>query len=251
MCVIGWQSAMATTAFAASQQLQGLITLNLPSYTIKGWHTTLLTIAITAFTIIWNTVFVRKLPFIEGIGFVIHVLGFFAFVIVLWVMAPRSDTKAVWTKFEDNMGWGSKGVSTLVGILGPVVTLIGSDSSSHLSEELRDAAYILPRAMVATAVVNYILGFVMTVTIMSTLGNDVSAILATKFGQPWIQVVFNATESRVGTSIMTATLCLLLIFCSINNITTVSRQLFAFARDQGLPFSEVLARVGNLDVELK
>jgi len=166
-------------------------------------------------------------------------------------MAPRSDTKAVWTKFEDNMGWGSKGVSTLVGILGPVVTLIGSDSSSHLSEELRDAAYILPRAMVATAVVNYILGFVMTVTIMSTLGNDVSAILATKFGQPWIQVVFNATESRVGTSIMTATLCLLLIFCSINNITTVSRQLFAFARDQGLPFSEVLARVGNLDVELK
>jgi choline transport protein len=234
---------MATTAFATTQQLQGLIALNVPSYTIQGWHGTLFSIAITIFAIIWNTVLVRKLPLIEGIGLTLHVFGFFAFVVVLWVMAPRTPSKVVWTTFQDNSGWGSVGLSTLVGILGPIVTLIGSDSSCHLSEELRDAAWVLPRAMVATALTNYALGFVMTVTIMSTLGSDVDAILSTSFGQPWIQVIFNATESRAATSVMTAVLCVLLLFCSVNQITTSSRQLFAFARDQGLPFSSFLAHV--------
>lgn len=157
-------------------------------------------------------------------------------------MGPKAPAKEVWTTFEDNSGWGNVGLSTLVGILGPVVTLIGSDSSCHLSEELRDAAYVLPRSMVATAVVNYMLGFVMMVTVMSVLG-DVDSVLGTSTGQPWIQVVFNATESRVGTSIMTALVAVLLLFCSINQITTSSRQLFAFARDNGVPFSSFLAHV--------
>jgi choline transport protein len=96
--------------------------------------------------------------------------------------------------------------------------------------------------MVATAIVNYTLGFIMTVTMMSVLGN-VDDILSTSTGQPWIQVVLNATESRNATSVMTTLLCVLLIFCSVNQITTSSRQLFAFARDRGLPFSDFLAYV--------
>lgn len=235
---------MATTSFAATQQLQGLIALNVASYEIQGWHSTIIVIAITGFAILWNTVFVRKLPLLEKVGLALHVVGFFAFVVVLWVMGPRADTKTVWTNFEDNSGWGSKGTATLVGILGPTVTLIGSDSSCHLSEELRDAAWVLPRAMVGTALVNYALGFIMTVTVMSTLGLDIPSLLTTRFAQPWIQVLLNATESRVATSMMTALLCVLLLFCAINQITTSSRQLFAFARDKGLPFSEFLAYVG-------
>jgi choline transport protein len=243
LCAVGWQAAMATTAYATTQQLQGLIALNVPSYAIKGWHGTLFCIAITMFAIVWNTIFIRKLPLLEGVGMVLHVFGFVGFLTVLWVMAPRSDPKTVWTQFEDSSGWGSKGVAALVGILGPIVTLIGSDSSCHLSEELKDAAYILPRAMVATAVVNYSMGFIMTVTILSTLGPDLDSVLGTRFGQPWIQVVLNATGSLAGTSVMTAVVCVLLLFCSINQVTTSSRQLFAFARDNGLPFSSFLAKV--------
>jgi len=245
MCAIGWQAAMATTAMAATQQIQGLIALNDPSYIIKGWHSTLFCIAITIFALLWNTVFVRKLPLLEDVGLVLHTLGFLAFVSVLWATAPHSDTKDVWTKFEDNSGWGSVGLSTLVGILGPIITLIGSDSSCHLSEELRDASWILPRAMIVTAVANYSLGFVMTVTVMSALGDDVAAVLNTRLGQPWIQVLLNATESRIATSIMTAFLSVMLLCCAVNSITTASRQLFAFARDKGLPFSGWLAHVSS------
>lgn len=243
MCVIGWQAAMATCALATTQQLQGLITLNMPSYVAQGWHGTLFSIAITLFAIIWNTVFVNKLPIMEIIGLVLHVSAFLAFVVVLWLMAPHSDPKVVWTNFEDNSGWGSAGLATLVGILGPIVTLIGSDSTCHLSEELQDAAWVLPRAMVATALVNYALGFVMTVTIMSNLGEDVSGVLSSGLGQPWIQVLYNATGSKAGTSVMVAVVWVLLLLCSINQVTTTSRQLYAFARDRGVPFSSYLAYV--------
>ncbi|KAH6838430.1 amino acid/polyamine transporter I [Alternaria alternata] len=243
LCVTGWQAAMATTAFATAQQLQGLIVLNSPSYVIKGWHSSLLTIGITAFAIFWNIVCVRKLPLIEGIGFALHVAGFFAFIVVLWIMGPQSNIKTVLTNFEDRSGWGSNGLSTLIGMLGPVVTLIGSDASCHLSEELKDAARVLPKAMVFTSFINYSLGIVMTFTVMSMLGDDIPGILTTPLGQPWIQVLLNATESKVYTSILTAVVCLLLLFCAINQVTTSSRQLFAFARDKGLPFSDFLADV--------
>jgi choline transport protein len=97
--------------------------------------------------------------------------------------------------------------------------------------------------MVATALVNYSLGFIRTVTVISTLGSDVSELLITPLGQPWIQVLLNATESTLGTSTMIAVLCLLLLFCAVNQIATSSRQLFEFAREKGLPFSNFLAQV--------
>jgi choline transport protein len=240
--VIGWQTAMASISFACAQQFEGLIALNVPSYVIKGWHGTLLSIGVTVFSMLWNTLLVRKLPFVEGVIVILHILGFIAFVTILWVMSPHSDPKEVWTHFEDNGDWHSIGLSCLVGLTGPVITLIGADSACHLSEELKDAAWVLPRSMVAAAIINYTLGFAMTVTIMSTLGN-IDEVMSTRTGQPYIQVLLNATGSRAGTSVMTAVMAVLLLFSAVNLVTTSSRQIFAFARDKAVPFWETLAYV--------
>ncbi|EMD61337.1 hypothetical protein COCSADRAFT_147942 [Bipolaris sorokiniana ND90Pr] len=241
LCVIGWQVGMAATAYAVASHIQGLIALNMPTYVVTGWHGTLLSIGITIISIVCNTILVRKLPLMEGIALVLHVLGFFAFLVVLWVMGPRSDR--VWTKFEDPSGWGNTGLATLVGMLGPMLTIGSADLAVHLAEEVKDAAWVSPRAMVATSIVNYTLAFVMTVTVFSTLGNDLSTILSTPLGQPWIQILLNATESKAATNIMTVAVCLLLLFCSVNQVTAASRQLWSFARDEGLPFSAWLAYV--------
>ena len=234
---------LAGTAFAAAQHIQALIALNMPSYVVQGWHGTLLSIAITISSILWNTVLVKKLPLAEGVALSIHFLGFFAFLVVLWVMGPRSNPKDVFTKFEDPMGWGHNNFATLVGILGPIWTLGGADAACHLAEEVKDASWNAPRAMVANAAVGYSLGFIMTVTGFLTLGNDPTALLDTPFGLPWIQIMFNATESTVATSIMTSVVCLMLLFGSINSLTCASRQLFSFARDKGLPCSAWLSHV--------
>lgn len=74
------------------------------------------------------------------------------------VMAPRSDP-SVLTTFSSN-GWSSPGVASLVGISAAVGDVIGADSSVHLAEELKNASWILPRSMIATAVMNYVFGFI-------------------------------------------------------------------------------------------
>jgi choline transport protein len=234
---------MTGTAFAVAQQFEGLIALNMPTYVIEGWHGTLLTIAVTLCSILWNTILVRRLPLLEGIGLVFHFFGFIAVVVVLWVMGPRGDTKAVWTKFEDPSGWGSTGIATLVGIYAPILIIGGADLVIHLAEEVQNAAYIGPRAMVAGAAINYSMAFIMTVTVFSTLGDDPSALLATPTGQPWIQSVLNATESKAATNVIVSVVCLLLLFCTVNQVTCSSRQLWSFARDSGLPRSAWLSHV--------
>lgn len=94
----------------------------------------------------------------------------------------------------------------------------------------------------ASLFLNGALGFVMLVTYCFCLGN-VEEILGTKTGYPFIQVFYNVTNSLGGASAMTAILITLTVCGCISNVATASRQLFAFARDGGLPFSPFLAHV--------
>lgn len=68
--------------------------------------------------------------------------------VVLWVMGDRGG-EAVFTTFSSN-GWQSDSTSCIVGILAPVITLIGSDSQAHLAEETLNAAHVVPRFVLAT-----------------------------------------------------------------------------------------------------
>jgi choline transport protein len=173
---------------------------------------------------------------------VLHIFGFFAIFITIWVLGPRSKASDVFGSFQDNAGWGNIGLSCLIGQLAPIFGLLGSDAATHMSEELRDASYTLPRAMIWTAVVNSSLGFLMLVTFCFCLG-DVASVLGTVTGQPHIQIIFNATQSVAGTTVLSAILIVMAVFGCVNNVATCSRQLFAFARDHGVPGSAFLSHV--------
>lgn len=162
---MGWQTGCALSAFLAGTEIQGLIVLNHPGYVFQRWHGTMLTIAVVVACGIFNTFLARKLPLVEGIVLGLHLAGFFAILVPLWVLGPRSPSAAVFTEFADVGGWGSVGLACLVGILTPTVALIGPDSVVHMSEELRDASKTLPKAMMFTLVINGSLGFVMLVTV--------------------------------------------------------------------------------------
>ena len=222
--LLGWQTSLVGTAYAAAQQYEAMIALSDSTYTPQGWHGCLFTIGLTVAAIFCNTIIFRQLPLMEGFMVTLHLLGFVTVVVVLWAMGPRGGQETV-TTFSGN-GWSSTGLSCLVGILSPIITLIGADSQCHLSEELRNAAWVLPRAMVATATANYITGFVMVLTIMFTIGPDVEAVLNTPLGQPWVQIVYNATESYAAAMTFACLVGLLFTCCLINNVTTASRQLW-------------------------
>lgn len=113
--VLGWQVGLASLAFLVGTMIQGLLVLNKPDYVFENWHGTLLVIAITAFCIIFNTFLAKKLPMVEGLILIVHVLGFFAVLIPLWVLGPRGDPKQVFTEFLNLGGWQTDGLSFMVG----------------------------------------------------------------------------------------------------------------------------------------
>lgn len=261
---------MPSVAYVGAQQVLALISICNRDYVIQGWHGALLTIGFVLAAIWFNTSAIGKLPILEGLAVVLHIFGFFAFIIVLWVMGPRAPAKATFTHFEDQNNWGSVALATIVGVLGPVSTYLGGgrwrqgvvfdggiasltillnpDSAVHLSEELKDASYSLPRAMITAALINYILGFVTTVTLMCNLG-DISTALKDPSGQPYVAVIYEVTGSKAATIVLVIIMIIMVsciperpfrvyrltgqyFFCGVNQVTTSSRQIFAFARDK-------------------
>lgn len=111
-----------------------------------------------------------------------------------------------------------------------------------MSEEIKDASSVLPRAMMWTVVINGSLGFVMLVTFCFCVGN-VDEALKDHLVMPFIQVFLGATKSLAGTNVLTTILIILTTCGCITNVATASRQMFAFARDGGLPYSAFLAEV--------
>jgi amino acid transporter len=232
--------------------IQGLLILNHESYVPQRWHLTLMVIAVETICQAFNTFFYRQLPLVELVALVLHFVGFFAILIPLWVMGSRPKSAAeVFFTFSDGGGWGSTGLACMVGILSPIFSMLGPDSATHMAEELRNASKSLPWAMVATMLINGALGLVMIVTFCMVLG-DAEAVLATQTAQPFIEVFYNAVQSKAGATAMTCILVVMVACGVVNIIATSSRQLWAFARDKGVPFSAwfsvVDARRGHLPI---
>ncbi|OAA67120.1 amino acid permease [Niveomyces insectorum RCEF 264] len=242
IAVLGWQTGITSLAFLAGTMIQGLLVLCQPTYVFANWHGTLLVIAITAFCILFNTVLAGRLPVVEGTVLVVHIVGFFAVLLPLWVLAPRTSPADVFGAFTNLGGWSSTGLAVMVGLLSPVYTLIGADSTVHMAEEVRDASRVLPRAILTAATLNGAMGWIMLITFCFTLG-DVAAIVDSPTGYPFIAAFYNATNSFAGTAVMTSILIVNVTSACISTVATVSRQTWSFARDGGLPGSAFIAHV--------
>ena len=106
--------------------------LNDASYVFERWHGTMLVIAVVAFSIIFNIFLAKKLPLVESIMLVIYIIGFFAIIIPLWVLAPRANAHDVFTHFTNAGGWNSTGTAFMVGLSGVLVSLCGFDCAVHM-----------------------------------------------------------------------------------------------------------------------
>ncbi|KAL8985019.1 MAG: hypothetical protein Q9205_001159 [Flavoplaca limonia] len=119
-----------------------------------------------------------------------------------------------------------------------------------MSEELKDAGRVLPSAMVWATFFNGLLGLTMTITLCFCIG-DIDGVLNSPTGIPVMQVLYNSTGSFTTTVIMTTVLIILSMVGTITVIAATSRQMWAFARDKGLPFSSYIEYVRpGMDIPL-
>ncbi|KAK2743767.1 hypothetical protein FQN57_004704 [Myotisia sp. PD_48] len=243
VCVLGWHTGIAGCSYTVANMLIGLIAINRPdTYEPQPWHGTLLVIAIALMAIIFNTFFAQKLPLIEGVILILHVFGFFAVLVPLWVLSARNTPKEVFGTVADRGGWGNNGLACLVGLTAPIYALIGPDSAVHMAEEIKDSSRVLPLSMVWTLILNGSTGLIMLITYAYCV-DDIDLVLKDKTGFPFISVFLHATQSVKATTGMTAIMLVLQACATISNVATTSRQIYAFARDGGVPFASFFAKV--------
>ena len=96
--------------------------------------------------------------------------------------------------------------------------------------------------MIATIVLNGVLGFAALMAILFCAGN-VEDALKSPTGYPFIEIFYQATKSTGGATAMVCVILALVFFATISLIATASRMTWAFARDDGLPGSKFLSKV--------
>lgn len=124
--------------------------------------------------------------------------------------------------------------------IGPLSITIGYDSPVHMAEEIYDASRNLPRAILAAVGLNAFLSFLMVVTLVFIQGDGGADDIT---GYPFITIFYNAVQDYGGTNAMVFLVIFGLTNCAISETATASRQIWSFARDNGLPFSRWLSQV--------
>ncbi|KAJ3491279.1 hypothetical protein NLG97_g5625 [Lecanicillium saksenae] len=243
----GWTSTLALQAgnasgiFIIGTLVQAIILIHQPDYIFENWHATLLAIAVVGLTIIANVYCSRLLPYWQNPVFVINILAYFAFLIPVWCYAPRTTSEHVWTRWENSGGWSSLTVAVLVGQLPAITSQSGIDTAAHMSEEVRNASTSVPKVMISVFGITFLLNIMTVVTLCYHI-TDVQAALNDPSLYPSIWVL-RQSMSDTWLTVLLVVQCIFLLFSNFSYLAAVSRDLFAFARDGGLPFSSWLAQV--------
>ncbi|EOD52399.1 putative amino acid transporter protein [Neofusicoccum parvum UCRNP2] len=214
---IGGQIVLtASAAFAAGLQFQALIVLNDASetYVPQRWQGMLFYWLIIVYSTIVNIFGVRVLPHTNTVSGIVHVVGFVATVIVLGVM-----------------GVGQQGGHTA-----------DYDAAAHLAEELPNPSRSVPLAMIGSIVVNGLMGLIYCIVMLFALG-DLTSLLSSPTGFPFMQLFQNVTGNRAGATILSLFISLIAVAANAAGTTSTSRTAWAFARDRAVPFSSYFAHV--------
>jgi choline transport protein len=132
--VIAWQAACASVAWINSTLILGLVSLNYPGYGMQMWHAVLVFWAVILLAVFVNTYLGRIFPSIEAMMLSLHVVGFFAILIVLIYLAPKNSTDAVFKTFRNGGGFASDAQSLLVGAVTLMYSFNGVDAATHMGK---------------------------------------------------------------------------------------------------------------------
>lgn len=90
--------------------------------------------------------------------------------------------------------------------------------------------------------INGLLGFGMIIAMLYS-ATDIDAAVETPTGYPFMEIFYQATGSINGTAGMASLIVLMTLSATVGVIASTSRMLWAFARDNAMPFSSTLSKV--------
>jgi amino acid transporter len=113
-----------------------------------------------------------------------------------------------------------------------------------MAEEVKNASKVVPRAIQISVLLNGTLGLAMLVAYLFCLGNlDTVLEQSATLGYAYLYVFLQGTGSPAGAVTMAMIMWVLGVCCLVGLMAATSRQLWSFARDNAVPFSNSVTKV--------
>ena len=212
------------------------------------WHQVIFLALLTGSQALLNHLGIRVTTLLTDLSGYLIFLVAIALTIAFLAYAPAIDISRLWT-FTNYSGpaggdvWpqhSSLLMVFLLGLLLPIYTITGFDASAHTSEETVRASYNVPRSMVRSVVLSAVFGYAMLVAFVLAIPSMDEAA-----AQGW-NVFFWTSDAVLPAGlklVLYIGIAISQYLCGLATVTSVSRMIFAFARDGGLPASASLRKV--------
>ena len=176
---------------------------------------------------------------------VVNIGGMLAAIIGLPIACKDKNTASfVFTNFENNSGWSNNGISFLLGLLAVAWTMTDYDATAHITEEVENANVRAPIAIIIAVATTAVLGWILFIVMVLCMGTDIQALLNAPSGLPVVLIYYRNFGKGGAIAFLVLTIIVQLSACQ-SCTQACARSIFAFSRDDLLPWSHVWRKVNK------
>jgi len=239
--IVGYITALAGIDYGCAQFLMPML----------GFHSSQLNLlAVYALLLVTHGVInqfgIKLVSWLNDFSVTVHILGLAIMIGALFLFAPKQPLTFLLSTTTPNITPFPYWCAFILGLLQAQWTLSGYDSSASVSEETVDASLMVPWGMVIAVVVSSIVGYIMLIALTLAIKDVNSVLKATDAGGNTIPTVVAILVQALGSTagkFVSVLAAMAMWFCGLGAVTGCSRVIYAFSRDGGMPFSNVLKKV--------
>lgn len=178
---------------------------------------------------------IRLVSWLNDFSVTVHIIGVIVIVGALLLFAPKQPVSFFFARVTHNENGWPYWWAFIIGLLQAMWTFTGYDASASVSEETVDPRRRAPWGMVMAVVVSSIVGYLLLIALTLSI-KDIPSVLS--HPPEVVTILTSALGERAGTA-FSALAAGAMWFCGLSAVTWSSRVIYAFARDEGLPVSNV------------
>ncbi|CDK27113.1 unnamed protein product [Kuraishia capsulata CBS 1993] len=149
-----------------------------------------------------------------------------------------NDGEFIFGTVQNYSDWPT-GWQFMLSMMTAIWTIGAFDSCVHMSEEAHNASKSIPVGIIGSTMVCWIVGFFICICMAACMSSDVASVIDSPTGFAMAQIVEDSLGKKWGVAMMVLIACCQWLMGS-SLLTALSRQIWAFARDDGLPFSRYI-----------
>ncbi|KAJ3282533.1 hypothetical protein HK104_010841 [Borealophlyctis nickersoniae] len=243
---LGQIAGASGSVLSASAFLVSLVKIWQPDWDINDKHIFAVHCILVISGAMINTIGGLGLKATSLFSVYVHIIGTIVIVATVLATAPTKQSASfVFGEFRDLTGFTDPGngfspvLVFLLGLLPSQWSMLGYDSSAHMSEETQQSYINGPRGIILSVIASIVMGWALILGLLFSI-QDYDGTVAGGAQQLFVDCAGNAGGSFLIMIIVAAGWC-----CGIATIAANSRMFYAFARDGGLPYSAFWSKVDS------